>query len=223
MKAITWAVNSVRGRGFVETMKVAASVVVDLSFDLRHGTSTMRRVNVQDFGAVGDKLAHSRNYVATKARPLWILLSSLDLPRNSGFVDLGAGKGRVLLIAAQYGFRNVVGVEFSPKLCEYARRNIQIFRERCRSATEIDIVQSDASTYPIQPDQNVFFMFNPFGAVVMTQVLANLCRSVETAPRGIWLIYNTPIHHDLIASTGIFRDQCSRNICGTNFRVYSNK
>src|SRR5688572_22194133 len=157
MNAIAWALNSVRGRGLVQTMKVAASVVADLSFDWQHGTSTMRWVRAEDFGAVGDNLADSQNYVATKARPLWTLLSSLDLPRDSAFVDFGAGKGRVLLIAAQYGFRKVVGVEFSPRLCAYARRNIQIFKSRSRVPVEIDIVESDAATYAIQPNQGVFF------------------------------------------------------------------
>ena len=223
MDAIAWALNSVRGRGVMQTMKVAASVVADLSFDWRHGTSTLRRVDADDFGAVGENLAHSEDYKATKARPLWSLLRSLDLPRTRGFVDLGAGKGRVLLIAALYGFRKIVGVEFSPKLCECARRNIQIFKERRRVSVEIDIVESDAAAYPIQPDQDVFFMFNPFDEVVMAQVLANLRRSAEIAPRKVWLIYNTPIQHELIAKTGIFRDQSYRNIGGTNFRVYANR
>jgi SAM-dependent methyltransferase len=223
MSAIAWALKSVRGRGLVQTMKVAANVVVDLAFDWRHGTSTMRWVDADDFGAVGENLVYSEKYMATKARPLWTLLGSLELPRNGGFVDLGAGKGRVLLIAALYGFRKIVGVEFSPMLCEYAQRNIQIFKRRSRLSVEIDIVQSDVATYPIQPDQDVFLMFNPFREVVMAQVLANLRRSVEIAPRKIWLIYNTPIQHDLIAETGIFRDQFCRNIGGTHFRVYSNR
>src|SRR5437870_12063396 len=122
MNAITWALNSVRGRGVVQTMKVAASVVADLSFDWHHGTSTIRWVDAEDFGAVGHNLLYSEHYRATKARPFWKLLRSLDLPRSRGFLDLGAGKGRVLLIAAEYGFRKIVGVEFSPRLCEYARR-----------------------------------------------------------------------------------------------------
>jgi SAM-dependent methyltransferase len=223
MNAIVWAVNSVRGRGLVQTMKVAASVVVDLSFDWRHGTSTMRWVAAEDLGAVGENLAHSGRYSATKARPLWTLLRSLELPRSSGFVDFGAGKGRVLLIAAEYGFRKIVGVEFSPKLCEYARQNIEIFKKRNPVPIEIDIVQSDVTTYPIQPDQEVFFMFNPFGEAVMAQVLANLRRSVEVAPRRIWLIYNTPTQHQLITKTGMFRDLFYRNIGGNHFRVYSNR
>ena len=74
MNAITWALNSVRGRWVVQTMKVAASVVADLSFDWQHGTSTMRWVDAEDFGAVGHNLLYSEHYRATKARPFWKLL-----------------------------------------------------------------------------------------------------------------------------------------------------
>ncbi len=48
MNAIAWALNSVRNRGLAQTMTVAASVVADLAFDWRHGTSTMRWVDVHD-------------------------------------------------------------------------------------------------------------------------------------------------------------------------------
>jgi predicted RNA methylase len=221
VEAFGWALNSVRERGLVHTVKVATSVVADLSFDWRHGTSTMRWVDVDHLDAVGENRVHSTGYQATKARPLWALLNSLDLPRNKGFVDFGAGKGRVLLIAALCGFRKIVGVEFSPELCECARRNIEIFKRRSRLQARIDVHLWDAAAYPIQPDECVFFMYNPFGRAVMSQVLANLRRSVETTPRNVWLIYNTPSHHALVENTGIFRSQLDRNIGGTQFRVYS--
>jgi hypothetical protein len=219
--ALAWAVNSVRKRGLVQTMKVATSVVADLSFDWRHGTNTMRWVDVDQLDAVGENRVHSTRYQATKARPLWTLLNSLDLPRNMGFVDFGAGKGRVLLIAALSGFQKIVGVEFSPRLCECARRNIEIFKCRSGLPVRIDIHVLDAARYPIQPDQAIFFMYNPFGRVVLAQVLANLRTSVAMVPRQVWLIYNTPRHHDLIENAGLFRTWLDRNIAGTLFRVYS--
>jgi predicted RNA methylase len=47
-----------------------------------------------------------------------------DLHRFS-FVDFGSGKGRVLLVASHYPFREVVGVEFSPELQKIAEGNIR--------------------------------------------------------------------------------------------------
>ena len=183
MSALSWAIQSVRERGLVPTMKVAASAVADLSFDWRHGTNTMRWVEVSDLGAAGANRRYSVRYQATKARPLWTLLNSLDLPRNGGFVDFGSGKGRVLLMAALYGFSTICGIEFSPDLCECSRRNVEIFKRRSGVTTRIEVLLLDAALYSIQPDQAVFFMYNPFGDAVMTQVLVNLRKSFEAARR----------------------------------------
>jgi SAM-dependent methyltransferase len=221
--ALAWAFQNVLERGLVRTVKVATSAAADLSFDWRHGTNTMRWVKADNLGSMGENRIHSVHYQASKARPLWTLLNELDLPRNSGFVDFGAGKGRVLLIAALCGFQRIIGVEFSPELCECARRNAEIFQRRNRLSARIEIVLADAAVYPIQPDQQVFFMYNPFDEVVMAQVLANLRRSVEESPRKIWLIYNTPRHHDVIDAAGVFPSCSRRDIGGTEFLVYANR
>ena len=221
MSALSWAIQSVRERGLVPTMKVAASAVADLSFDWRHGTNTMRWVEVSDLGAAGANRRYSVRYQATKARPLWTLLNSLDLPRSGGFVDFGSGKGRVLLMAALFGFSTICGIEFSPDLCECSRQNVEIFKRRSGVTTRIEVLLLDAALYPIQPDQAVFFMYNPFGDAVMTQVLANLRKSFEMARRQIWLIYNTPTCHDVILRSGLFQTHSRREIGGTEFRVYS--
>jgi predicted RNA methylase len=222
MGAISWMFNSVRKKGLVRTAKVATSAIADLSFDWRYGTDTTRWVLEDELGAVGENQIHSVRYQPTKARPLRNLLYMLDLPRERGFVDFGSGKGRVLLIAAQCGFQKIIGVEFSPELCERTRQNVEIFRRSCRVTARIDVVLSDVTQYRIQPDQSIFFMYNPFRGVVMEQVVANLQRSVELAPRPIWLIYNTPLWQQAIEKAGMFTNRFSREIGGTHFLIYSN-
>ena len=49
------------------------------------------------------------------------------------FVDLGAGMGRAMLLAAAYPFRAVVGVELHPTLARIARRNLALWRAAGRS------------------------------------------------------------------------------------------
>lgn len=220
MGAIAWAVNSVRTRGLARTATVATSAIADFSFDWRYGTDTNRWVKVDDLGEVGENKVHSVRYQATKARPLRQLLNSLDLPREKAFVDFGSGKGRALMIAAECGFQRVVGVEFSPALCEQARQNMEIFRRKSNVTTQFEVVRSDVTHYEIQPDQSVFFMYNPFGDAVMEQVVANLRRSLEVTPRPIWLIYNNPICHGVIEKAGLFKTRLMREIGGTSFIVY---
>src|ERR1700733_6367017 len=44
--------------------------------------------------------------------------------RRFSFVDVGSGKGRALLLAMDYPFREILGVELSPELDRIARANV---------------------------------------------------------------------------------------------------
>jgi hypothetical protein len=49
-------------------------------------------------------------------RSLRRILCAEDVSPGDVFVDLGSGKGRVILEAAQYPFHHVIGVEIAPEL-----------------------------------------------------------------------------------------------------------
>ena len=117
------------------------------------------------------------------------------------FLDLGAGKGRVILQAAQLPFRRVIGVEISETLSAQARRNIdqKCARLTCRSVT---IVTVDASTFPIPDDVTLIYMFNPFRGETFETVAQNILRSFERRPRRITLIYFIPTMHDYLVANG---------------------
>ncbi len=222
MNPLSWAFRSVARRGLVQTFKVACSVVVDTGFDLRYGTDTMRWVEIKALNFESEHKVNATSYRATKAGPLQKLMRKLDLPKAGVFVDLGSGKGRVLLIAAQVGFEKIVGVEFLRELCEIARENVNAFARRTHTAARIDVVESDVASYRIGSTHNVFFIYDPFDEVVMAQLLANLRSSVTQFPRKIWLIYNTPIHDAIIGESQLFCEGDEFEISGTRFKVYHN-
>jgi 16S rRNA G966 N2-methylase RsmD len=219
---LAWALESITRRGLLRTSKVACSVVGDIGFDIRYGTDTMRWVEMKALNFESEHKVNAASYRATKAGPLRKLMHKLDLPKDGVFVDLGSGKGRVLLIAAQVGFEKIIGVEFSRELCEIARENVKAFAIKTHTTARIEVVESDVASYRIEPAHNVFFIYNPFGEVVMTQFLANLRRSVTQFPHKIWLIYNTPIHHKAVSASGLFSVVQEFEIRGTEFRVYNN-
>jgi SAM-dependent methyltransferase len=221
-KPLTWAFKSVQSRGPVLTFKVALSVIIDLGFDLRYGTDTMGWVQVKTLDFESEHKGNAARYSATKSRPLQMLMRKLGLPRDGVFVDLGSGKGRVLLIAAQFDFKRIVGVEFSPELCDIARENVKTFTEKAQTIARIDVVEADVASYCIESEQNVFFMFNPFDKVVTDRLLANLHASVTQFPRKIWLIYNTPVHDEAVSKAELFCACQEFEITGNEFKVYSN-
>ena len=223
MNALGWAVQSTREKGVVSTIKIACNVVMDLRFDWKYGTDTMRWVHQDALDTGSDNQSHSAPYRATKVRPLLQLLDRLDLPRESTFVDIGSGKGRVLLIASQFGFRKVVGIEFSGELCAIARRNVEAFSRKAKQLSSIEVIEIDAAKYRFDADDRVFFMYNPFDAFIVSKVLDNIRNSLEENPRPIWLIYNTPKNHDVIKRSGVFQSDSFYEIGGNRFRVYTNE
>ncbi len=108
------------------------------------------------------------------------------------FIDLGSGKGRVLLMAAMYPFAQVVGVEVQPELDAIARRNIERFHEPGQQCREIRSICADAREYEFPAESVVLYLFNPFPDYVLREVLTKLVASVRTTPRRVFVLYNAP-------------------------------
>src|SRR5262245_4264326 len=96
--------DTLHRRGLVSTATIAFSLLVDLTFDWRHGTKTIAPAELDRLHVPSPNKFHGVRYQATRARPFRRLLRELALPTGGTFVDLGSGKGRVLLLAAQAGF-----------------------------------------------------------------------------------------------------------------------
>jgi SAM-dependent methyltransferase len=219
-RATVWAFESVRRRGLVTTWKIAASAIEDSMFDLRYGTETSGVVDSDRLEPTLANRTHAVRYKATKGRPFLRLLARLNLPDGCTFVDVGSGKGKVLLLAAQHRFRRVVGLEFSPSICAQARRNIDLFGRTTKLRSPIEIVEGDATQYVLAGDENVFFLYNPFDAVILKQFVDNIRRSLLEHPRPIWFIYSVPLHAAVLEQSGLFRPAEAFDIQGNEFHVY---
>jgi len=88
------------------------------------------------------------------------------------FIDVGAGMGRAVLLAAELPFRQVVGVELNPTLARIARRNLTVWRASERARAPTKIICGDAVEFQLLEGPCLAFMFNPFGAPVMRRLLA---------------------------------------------------
>jgi SAM-dependent methyltransferase len=116
-----------------------------------------------------------------------------DHPRH--LVDFGCGKGRVLIVARQLGYATATGVELSASLCAIAEDNVAALRRRNPALAEgISVHHRDAVDFPIKPEHNVFYFFNPFGPAVLSPVLDAIVASVQNTPRDAWLVYFNHVH-----------------------------
>lgn len=128
-------------------------------------------------------------YQPTPAEMFRSSIRRIEVDRSSdAFVDLGCGKGRNLIIAAELGFAQVIGVEFARELADVAKRNLQ--KLNIGNAT---IIHGDAVEYQF-PDSNlILYMANPFSADVMSKVIDRLGEFCAKHPhRQLFVMYYNP-------------------------------
>lgn len=163
-------------------------------FDSQSGSDTALPVKVRDMEVQGKNYVYASVYFPIDPSILRNALQSLEpLPfEEFAFIDLGSGKGRALLVASEFPFREVIGVEFAADLHRVARENIARYRSPMQRCFEISSVHMDVLEYELPPVPTVIFMFNPFEWPVMSRVLANIEGSLMKHPRELIIIYADP-------------------------------
>lgn len=105
------------------------------------------------------------------------------------FIDVGAGMGRAMLLAAELPFRAVIGVELNPTLVGIARRNLAVWRKAGRALSPLRLVSGDAAEFVFPRGPCLAFLFNPFGAAVMRRLLRSLASNYQDRPGQLDLLY----------------------------------
>lgn len=172
----------------------------DLDYDFEHGADTTR--SNLSFATRFLTAFADAPYVATEP---WLFEQIMQaLPIVFGdftFVDLGAGKGRALLLAAPYGFPRIIGVEFMPELYRVAEENIRKFAASHPQARPIQSLCMDAREFSFPEGPLVVYLFNPFPEAVFAAVLRNLRESWQASPRPVIVAYRSPESEKLLAES----------------------
>jgi SAM-dependent methyltransferase len=118
------------------------------------------------------------------------------------FIDLGSGKGRPLLMASDYPFRRIVGVELLPSLNEIAQQNLAQYHSESQKCFAIESICADATTFTLPDGALVIFLFNPFPESGLRRAMENLEKSLDAHPRPVYVIYHNPQLETVLNKTG---------------------
>jgi SAM-dependent methyltransferase len=174
-------------------------------YDRQHGIDTAGYIEPSRLGIGEDAIRTSLQYDPTPPTIAQFLIQKIA-PRAKGFtfVDIGSGKGRVVLIAARFPFQKVVGFEHSQMLNTIAAENIARFEQHESGLAPIELVTGDATKLPLPDGPLVLFLYNPFGLEAVRDFAASVRLSYLRAPRKIFCIYYNPAHREEFEPTGIF-------------------
>jgi hypothetical protein len=172
---------------------------LDGAFDRRHGTTTSMVISLASLDISSENVQHGVYYEPTPTAVFRHIMRNLPMTHEHFiFCDLGSGLGRTLLLASDYPFRAIVGVEFSETLHRMAEENIRVYRSRRQRCVAIRSVCMDAAVYPIPDEPTVFFLYNPFRPPVMRRVVGNMQQSLSRNPRRMIVVYYNPLSSHVI-------------------------
>ena len=165
-------------------------------FDLQHGTDTGGYLLGRELAPQFARSAEITGYAATSPSRFWHTLEHWrDAVGGRGveeftFVDIGCGKGRVLLLASMWPFLEVLGVEIDPALASTAENNVARWREHGRGFAPIRLVAGDATDIPLPAGDLLVFLYNPFSRAMMEQLLEKLAARQGVSRSALYLIYH---------------------------------
>lgn len=176
-------------------------------FDWRHGIETCRPLAVESMRDVpADAARHAVHYEPTNLLKFERAMAALNLdPPGCTFIDYGSGKGRVLLLAAAWPFRRIVGVEFSPELHAAAEANVAAFSRSTGRLPPIECRCLNALEYQPPTGDLVAYFYNPFDANILAPVVQRLLESDTAGERRVMAIYVNPMHRCVFEASGRWR------------------
>lgn len=162
-------------------------------YDKALGVDTGGEIVGRRLMIAAEERAYAKGYAGTPPAVAEHLIGAVaDRARGFTFVDYGAGKGRVLLIAAGFPFGRVVGVELSEPLVRIARSNVAVYARDHPGLCPIEVVHSDAVNYVLPDTSCVLFFYDPFEAGLMERIAQRVHESFTANPRKIFIIYYFP-------------------------------
>jgi SAM-dependent methyltransferase len=176
------------------------------AFDLREGTDTSGLIAPIALDVPRAARAHGSAYLPTLPGTFARVLAELpDDCRRSTFVDLGSGKGRVLLLASRASFARVMGIEWSAELCRIARENIEASRASGRLEGEVEVLCQNAAEFDPPAGDLVVYFFRPFDEHLLGPLLERLSKSLASSGRRVFFLDVHPSAEALMARHPVFK------------------
>ena len=174
-------------------------------FDEDHGTDTGQLIPAAALqtGTPADRFVTAYYAVAPSIlRALLKLWQYHTLPpvplERYTLLDIGAGKGRAMLLAAENPFLEVVGVELNPALAAIARANLYMVERRQDRLAPMRLIEADALTMELPSTPTVVFLFHPFEAPALRRLLRRIDAQFKSRPGQLDLLYVNAEHASAI-------------------------
>ena len=194
----------------------------EIKGEKKYGINTTGADELHKLEKQGIDISHATIYMPVSYTLLEEIFEQLPATIRNHFLDLGSGKGRAICVAAHQGFKMVTGLDFARDLCEAAKENLAITKQKI-PALEYKVINNDAFYFEIPDDVDCIFLFNPFDEIIMSAVVNNIGTSLQNSPRKINIIYVNPLHKELFLKAGFTETWYSKKMKYIEAVILENK
>lgn len=161
------------------------------AYDRRHRVETAREELLSNMGVAADSV--DRGNYAYRVTWGWLIkkaMAQLDIdhPRYS-FIDYGSGKGKAMLMASDYPFKTIIGLEYAKRLHDIAVDNCRTYHSPNQQCHSLEPVLGDALHYEPPAGPIVCFMCNPFDEATLRSVFNRWRTRYESGDREMRILY----------------------------------
>jgi hypothetical protein len=121
------------------------------------------------------------------------------------FIDLGSGKGRTLLMASDYPFRRIAGVELLLSLHQIAQENLTHYKNSSQQCFALQTICSDATAFVFPEEPLLLYLFNPFPESGLRKTIQNLESSLRSHPRTAYVLYHNPLLEHVLSEQAFLK------------------
>ncbi len=187
----------IKHEGVLTTYKIIKDNLIEkywefenYTFDTVNGVDTGGQIDNENLDIQSTSTKYGVRYEPTTLNTFKSIISNIQELEKFTFVDFGSGKGRVLLLASRYNFKEIIGVEYSESLYKLSLNNINNYKKKvCQN---IQIINCDATEYKIPSGNCILYFYQPFVGEVMLCVLMSIKNSFIANKRKIYLIFLHP-------------------------------
>ena len=150
--------------------------------------------NLHDLTAYESPHQDHTFFMPVSYRVLERIFPLLEAFRLKHIVDVGAGEGRALALAAYYGMETLTAIEVHPELAQRCRKQLtQIQGRFTHIHTSVFPLRFQDVTLPA--DTDLLFLFNPFGQKSMEALIEQIEAQIPRI-QPLYIAYVNPVWMD---------------------------
>lgn len=161
------------------------------AYDAKYNVDTAKEEPLADCGVPEQDVARCNGlYRVTWGSLIQKAIGKLRIDHTRySFIDYGAGKGKAMLMASDYPFKRIIGLEYSERLHAIASANCHAYQSEAQKCRALEPILIDVLNYEPPTGPIVCFMCNPFDDVTMRRMFDRWRTRHEAGERDIRIMY----------------------------------